>query len=198
MNARVGANKPYFFVDFSDGRWYNTYTNKYDDAYWNQSVLADFEYSEDILKRADKYNLNNKAYVAPWTALGLEEKDVTLEQRVELGRYREEHNSICKIISTTYDELKVEKRLFETAKEWAEKTTENSVFDWISNRFEYSQEEVEEVEEEPEKNEAEEVENVFGNRDDLNFVKVDASKRFLGKLEGVSDPEKKRKIIMSY
>ena len=37
----------------------NTYTNKYDDAYWNQSTLTDFEYSQDILKRADKYNLNN-------------------------------------------------------------------------------------------------------------------------------------------
>lgn len=123
----------------------NTYTNKYDDAYWNQSILTDFEYSQDILKRADKYNLNNKAYVAPWTALGLEEKDVTLEQRVELGRYREEHNSICKIISTTFDEYKVEKRLFDSAKAWTEKTTENSVFDWILSRFEYSQEEVEEI-----------------------------------------------------
>ena len=45
------------------------------------------------------------------------------------------------------------------------------------------------------KNEAEEVEKVFANRKDINFIKVDASKRFLDKLKGISDPEKKRKII---
>lgn len=45
------------------------------------------------------------------------------------------------------------------------------------------------------KNEAEEVEKVFANREDLNFIKVDASKRFLDKLRDVTDPEKKRKII---
>ena len=45
------------------------------------------------------------------------------------------------------------------------------------------------------KNEAEEVEKVFANRDDLNFIKVDAKKRFLDKLKGISDPEQKRKII---
>ena len=45
------------------------------------------------------------------------------------------------------------------------------------------------------KNEAEEVEKVFANREDLNFIKVDASKRFLDKLKDVTDPEKKRKII---
>ena len=45
------------------------------------------------------------------------------------------------------------------------------------------------------KNEAEQVEEVFGNREDLNFVKVDASDRFLDRLAGVTDPETKRKII---
>ena len=44
------------------------------------------------------------------------------------------------------------------------------------------------------KNEADEVEEVFGNSD-VNFVRVDAGKRFLGKLAGVTDPEQKRKII---
>lgn len=29
----------------------------------------------------------------------------------------------------------------------------------------------------------------------MNFIRVDASERFLSKLEGVSDPERKRKII---
>jgi len=44
------------------------------------------------------------------------------------------------------------------------------------------------------KNEANEVEEVFGNSD-VNFIRVDASKRFLEKLAGVTDPETKRKII---
>ena len=44
------------------------------------------------------------------------------------------------------------------------------------------------------KNEGDEVESAFGGRD-LNFVRIDASDRFLGKLSGVCDPEHKRKII---
>jgi len=44
------------------------------------------------------------------------------------------------------------------------------------------------------KNEADEVEEVFGNSE-VNFVRVDANKQFLGKLAGVTDPETKRKII---
>ena len=47
------------------------------------------------------------------------------------------------------------------------------------------------------KNEAAEVDAVFGDKGiyDLNFVHVDASKRFYEKLSGVTDPEQKRKII---
>ena len=45
------------------------------------------------------------------------------------------------------------------------------------------------------KNEGDEVEKVFGNRDDVNFIRVNAKERFLKKLSGVSEPEKKRKII---
>ena len=45
------------------------------------------------------------------------------------------------------------------------------------------------------KNEAEEVEEVFTKNFDVNFVRVDARERFLGKLAGVTDPETKRKII---
>ena len=44
------------------------------------------------------------------------------------------------------------------------------------------------------KNEAAEVEDAFKNYD-LNFVKIDAGERFLNKLQGVTDPERKRKII---
>ena len=44
------------------------------------------------------------------------------------------------------------------------------------------------------KNEADEVEAVFKNYD-LNFIRVDAGERFLTKLKGVTEPERKRKII---
>ena len=44
------------------------------------------------------------------------------------------------------------------------------------------------------KNEAAEVAEVF-SAFDLNFIKVDAGARFLGKLRGVVEPERKRKII---
>ena len=45
------------------------------------------------------------------------------------------------------------------------------------------------------KNEAEQVEEVFRKRFDINLIKIDAQDRFLNKLKGVSDPERKRKII---
>lgn len=45
------------------------------------------------------------------------------------------------------------------------------------------------------KGEAESVMDVFGRNMKLNLIKVDASAKFLSKLKGVSDPEKKRKII---
>ena len=45
------------------------------------------------------------------------------------------------------------------------------------------------------KGEAESVVETFGGKFDMNFIKIDAQDRFLNKLKGVSDPEKKRKII---
>lgn len=47
------------------------------------------------------------------------------------------------------------------------------------------------------KNEGDEVESVFGKSGefDINFVRVNAAKRYYKKLEGVSEPERKRKII---
>lgn len=45
------------------------------------------------------------------------------------------------------------------------------------------------------KGESESVVEVFRNQMNANLVYVDASERFLGKLEGVADPEQKRKII---
>ena len=47
------------------------------------------------------------------------------------------------------------------------------------------------------KNEGDEVEEVFGPNGpyDLNFIRVDAKDRFYAKLAGVTEPEKKRKII---
>ncbi len=44
------------------------------------------------------------------------------------------------------------------------------------------------------KNEGDEIEQVFGNGD-INFVRVNAEERFLSKLAGVEEPERKRKII---
>lgn len=44
------------------------------------------------------------------------------------------------------------------------------------------------------KNEGDEVEAAFRDAP-MNFIRVNAESRFLGKLKGVSDPEKKRKII---
>ncbi len=44
------------------------------------------------------------------------------------------------------------------------------------------------------KNEGDEVEAAFAN-EDINFIRIDAEKRFLEKLAGVRDPERKRKII---
>ena len=45
------------------------------------------------------------------------------------------------------------------------------------------------------KNERAEVESVFRDAYDLNMICVDAEERFLSKLKGVSEPERKRKII---
>jgi len=45
------------------------------------------------------------------------------------------------------------------------------------------------------KNEGDEVEEVFTKQFDMNLIRVNAKNRFLGKLAGVTDPEKKRKII---
>ncbi len=45
------------------------------------------------------------------------------------------------------------------------------------------------------KGEAEEVVRVFRDEQGMNLTAVDASERFLSKLEGVGEPEKKRKII---
>ncbi|MFD2760237.1 glutamine-hydrolyzing GMP synthase [Lentibacillus juripiscarius] len=45
------------------------------------------------------------------------------------------------------------------------------------------------------KNEAEEVTATFQDDFDMNFIKIDAADRFLSKLENVTDPEQKRKII---
>ncbi|MDK2868346.1 MAG: hypothetical protein PWP38_2661, partial [Clostridiales bacterium] len=45
------------------------------------------------------------------------------------------------------------------------------------------------------KNEGDEVEKVFSEQFHMNFIRINAQERFLGKLAGVSDPERKRKII---
>ncbi|BEP28382.1 glutamine-hydrolyzing GMP synthase [Helicovermis profundi] len=45
------------------------------------------------------------------------------------------------------------------------------------------------------KDEGDQVEKLFTSEFNMNFIRVDAKLRFLNKLKGVSDPERKRKII---
>lgn len=45
------------------------------------------------------------------------------------------------------------------------------------------------------KDEGDNVEKIFKEEFEMNLIRVNAQERFLGKLKGVSDPEKKRKII---
>jgi len=45
------------------------------------------------------------------------------------------------------------------------------------------------------KNEGDEVEDIFTNQFDVNLIRVNAQERFYNKLAGVTDPERKRKII---
>ena len=45
------------------------------------------------------------------------------------------------------------------------------------------------------KNEGDEVETIFRKEFGVNLIRVDAGKRFLKKLSGVTEPEQKRKII---
>ena len=45
------------------------------------------------------------------------------------------------------------------------------------------------------KNEGDEVEQIFRNQFDINLIRVNAKEQFLNKLAGVTDPERKRKII---
>ncbi|WP_125152887.1 glutamine-hydrolyzing GMP synthase [Clostridium rectalis] len=45
------------------------------------------------------------------------------------------------------------------------------------------------------KDEGDQVEKIFKQQFDMNLIRVNAQERFLGKLKGISDPERKRKII---
>lgn len=45
------------------------------------------------------------------------------------------------------------------------------------------------------KNEAENVQEIFARSFEMNLLTIDASENFLSKLQGISDPEEKRKII---
>lgn len=45
------------------------------------------------------------------------------------------------------------------------------------------------------KNEGNDVERIFRDKFDMNLIRVNCEERFLGKLKGVTDPERKRKII---
>ena len=116
----------------------NASSNKYDDEYWNQEVLSDFEYSEKIYARINKYNINHKDYVAPWVNDGLTEEEVTDEQRITYGRYSEEHYIITKEIYSEWEKNDKLKRDLDYVKTWLEEYPDGDIYDWIDSRFEYT------------------------------------------------------------
>ena len=121
----------------------NASVNKYDDAYWNQEVLEDFEYSEDIYARVNEYNMNHKDYKTPWEKEGL--TSATDEMLADCGRYTEEHYIFTKDIYSQYEYYNKLKTEQDIIKEWADRTTENSVYDWIFARFEIVKEDITEA-----------------------------------------------------
>ena len=121
----------------------NAAVNKYDDAYWNQEVLEDFEYSEDIYARINEYNMNHKDYKTPWEKEGL--TSATDEMLADCGRYTEEHYIFTKDIYSQYEYYNKLKSEQDIIKEWADRTTENSVYDWIFARFEIVKEDITEA-----------------------------------------------------
>ena len=119
----------------------NTFNNKYSDDYWNQEVLEGFEYSADIYKRINKFNIENKEYVAPWVADGLKEEEVTLEQRATYGRYKLEHNIIAKEITEAYTALETEMKGLNTSKEWCEQAEGKTPQDYVVYKLKMNQDE---------------------------------------------------------
>ena len=120
----------------------NSYNNKYDDSYWDQEVLTDFEYATDIHARVNKFKWNHASYVAPWVGEYTSLDSIPDNELITLGRYSEEHNVLVKRVSDLYKEYTELKKSQDIAKLWAEKTSENSVEDWIYSRFEYTKEEI--------------------------------------------------------
>ena len=118
----------------------NTFNNKYSDDYWNQEVLEGFEYSADIYKRINKYDIENtKEYVSPWVADGLKEEQLTLEQRTTYGRYKLEHNIITKPITDVYNVLEPEIKGLNVAKEWADQAEGKTAQDYASYKLNLSE-----------------------------------------------------------
>ncbi|MBE6130357.1 MAG: hypothetical protein E7183_01345 [Erysipelotrichaceae bacterium] len=118
----------------------NASVNKYDDAYWEQEVLTGFEYSESIYARINEYNMNHKDYKTPWEKEGL--TSATDEMLADCGRYTEEHYIFTKDIYSQYEYYNKLKTEQDVVKEWADRTTDNSVYDWIFDRFEVTEEDI--------------------------------------------------------
>ena len=112
----------------------------YSEDYWKQEVLTDFEYSEQIYARINKYDINNEEYIFPWVEDGLTE--VTDEQLITYGRYLEEHKLLCKDIYERYPIINKLKKEQDVAKQWyniLEKYPDSTVWDWIEFRFDYNE-----------------------------------------------------------
>ena len=118
-------------------------SDAYTEDYWKQEVLTDFEYSEQIYARINKYDINNEEYIFPWVEDGLTE--VTDEQLITYGRYLEEHKLLCKDIYERYPIISKSKEEQDVAKQWYDELEEypdGVVWDWIEFRFEYTEDDI--------------------------------------------------------
>lgn len=114
-------------------------SDTYPEDYWEQEILVDFEYSEQIYSRINKYDINSEEYIAPWIEDGSTE--ITAEQLTTYGRYLEEHMLICKDIYEQYPIINKLKKEQDTAKQWYDELESNpdcDVWDWIDFYFEYN------------------------------------------------------------
>lgn len=117
----------------------------YDEDYWKQEIVSNFESYEQIISRVNEYDINNPAYIAPWILDGIDEHDVTNEERVTYGRYYEEHLFITKDIYNQYNFYSNLKKEYDNIKDWVDVLSNNpdyDVWDWIEYRFDYTESDV--------------------------------------------------------
>ena len=138
------ATVNYSTLSLTDSVVYNN-EDFYEGNFWEQEIISDFESYEQIISRVNEYDINNPSYVAPWVLEGVDEKDVTYEERITYGRYYEEHLFLTQDICNQYNlyaNLKTEQ---DTIKDWYDLLSNNpdyDVWDWIEYRFGYTENEI--------------------------------------------------------